>query len=169
MKRIATRHFGVVASAFLAAAFAAPSASADDADDIQAVIDTYLATETTDLKKQASLMTDDRTFIAGGARQTDNVANMKSQMAGAARNKELDPDATVIVTGEDVMLRVIGGNAAVASFYRYWNVISSADSVREGRNASGPPNDAVTLVLAKMGGDWKIVHTHQSPIVGLGQ
>jgi hypothetical protein len=27
-------------------------------------------------------------------------------------------------------------------------------------------NDAVTLVLAKMGGDWKIVHTHQTPIGG---
>jgi ketosteroid isomerase-like protein len=169
MKRITSRYFGIAASAFLAAALASPIASADDADDVRAVIDTYLATEATDLRKQAGLMTDDRTFIAGGARQTDNVANMKSQMAGAAVNKELDPDATVIVTGEDVMIRVIGGNAAVASFYRYWNVISSADSVREGRDASGPPNDAVTLVLAKMGGDWKIVHTHQSPIVGLGQ
>jgi len=169
MKIIATRQIARVVSVLLAAALFSPIASADDADDIQSVIDTYLATETTDLKKQAGLMTDDRTFIAGGARQTDNVANMKSQIAGAARNKELDPNATVVVTGEDVMIRVIGSNAAVASFYRYWNVISSADSVREGRNASGPPNDAVTLVLAKMGGDWKIVHTHQSPIVGLGQ
>lgn len=169
MKSMTTRRFGIVLSVFAAAALASPIASADDADDVQAVIDTYLATETTDLKKQASLMTDDRTFIAGGARQTDNVANMNSQMAGAARNKELDPDATVIVTGEDVMIRVIGGNAAVASFYRYWNVIPGAAAVREGRDGGGPPNMAVTLVFEKMGRDWKIVHTHQSPIVGLGQ
>ena len=163
MKRIATRHFGGVVSALLAAALVSPIASADDVDDVRAVVDTYLATETTDLKKQASLMTDDRVFIAGGLRQTDNVANMNGQIANAQRNRELDPDVQVIVTGEDVIIRVYG-DAAVASFYRYWNVISGAESVRAGRNASGPPPGVVTLVLAKMGGDWKIVHTHQSSI-----
>ncbi len=45
MKRIATRHFGIVLSVFAAAALASPIATADDADDVQAVIDTYLATE----------------------------------------------------------------------------------------------------------------------------
>lgn len=165
MKRITSTYFGVAASAFLAAALASPIASADDADDVRAVVDMYLATETTDLKKQASLMTDDRVFIAGGLRQTDNVANMKVQIAGAKVNRELDPDAQVIVTGEDVIIRVYG-DAAVASFYRYWNVISSAESVRAGRDASGPPPGVVTLVLAKMGRDWKIVHTHQSSIGG---
>ena len=165
MKRITSTYFGVAASAFLAAALASPIASADDADDVRAVVDMYLATETTDLKKQASLMTDDRVFIAGGLRQTDNVANMKVQIAGAKVNRELDPDAQVIVTGEDVIIRVYG-DAAVASFYRYWNVISSAESVRAGRDASGPPPGVVTLVLAKMGRDWKLVHTHQSNMGG---
>jgi ketosteroid isomerase-like protein len=161
MKRMAIRYIAVVASVFLAA----PIASADDADDVQAVIDTYLATETVDLARQASLMTDDRTFIAGGVRQSDNVANMKSQMAGAKLGRELDPDATVIVTAEDVKIRVMG-DAAVASFYRYWNVIPGADAVREGRDGGGPPNMAVTLVFEKMGGNWKIVHTHQSNMGG---
>jgi ketosteroid isomerase-like protein len=161
MKRMAIKYIAVVASVFLAA----PIASADDADDVQAVIDTYLATETVDLARQASLMTDDRTFIAGGVRQSDNVANMKSQMAGAKLGRELDPDATVIVTAEDVKIRVMG-DAAVASFYRYWNVIPGADAVREGRDGGGPPNMAVTLVFEKMGGNWKIVHTHQSNMGG---
>ncbi len=165
MNRITSRYFGVAASAFLAAALFSPIASADDADDIQAVIDTYLATESVDLAKQASLMTDDRTFIAGGVRQSDNVANMKTQMAGAKLGMELDPDATVIVTGEEVMIRVMG-DAAVASFYRYWNVIPGAAAVRAGRDGSGPPNNAVTLVFEKMGRDWKIVHTHQSVMGG---
>ena len=165
MKSMTTRRFGVLASAFLAAALASPIASADDADDVQAVIDTYLATETVDLSRQASLMTDDRTFIAGGVRQTDNVANMKNQMAGAKLGRELDPDATVIVTAEDVKIRVMG-DTAVASFYRYWNVIPGAAAVREGRDGGGPPNMAVTLVFEKMGRDWKIVHTHQSNMAG---
>ena len=58
------------------------------------------------------------------------------------------------------------GDAAVASFYRYWNVLPSAQSIREGRNPAGPPDSVVTLVMAKMGGDWKIVHTHQSNLPG---
>ncbi len=165
MKSMTNRRFGVLASAFLAAALASPIASAADADDVRAVIDTYLATETVDLAKQASLMTDDRTFIAGGVRQTDNVANMKNQIAGAKLGRELDPDATVIVTAEDVKIRVMG-DAAVASFYRYWNVIPGAAAVREGRDGGGPPNMAVTLVFEKMGRDWKIVHTHQSNKAG---
>ncbi len=165
MKSMTTRHFGIVLSVFAAAALASPIASADDADDVRAVIDTYLATETVDLAKQASLMTDDRTFIAGGVRQTDNVANMKNQMAGAKLGRALDPDATVIVTGEDVKIRVMG-DAAIASFYRYWNVIPGAAAVREGRDGGGPPNMAVTLVFEKMGRDWKIVHTHQSNMAG---
>jgi len=144
-----------------------PMALADDEDDVRALIDTYVETEVVDLRKQMSLMADDRVFINGGLRQTDNAANMKSQMANTARNRELDPDAEVIVTAEDVMVRVIGGNAAVASFYRYWNVINSADAVRAGvAGGGGPPPAAVTLVLAKMGGNWKIVHTHQSNIGG---
>jgi len=165
MKTIAIRHIAGVLSVLLAAALFSPIAAAADADDVRAVVDEYLASEG-NLEKQAGLMTDDRSFIAGGFRQTDNVTNMKNQTAAAKRNQELDPDTRLSVTGEDVVIRVIGDDAAVASFYRFWTVLASADSVREGRNPQGPPNDAVTLVLEKMGGDWKIVHTHQSPIGG---
>lgn len=149
----------------LAAAFTAPVAMAADVDDVRAVVNQYLATEG-DLEKQARLMTDDRSFIAGGFRQTDNVANMRNQMAAAARNRELDPGLRLNVRGEDIMIRMLGDRGAVASFYRFWTVLPSAEAVRQGRNPQGPPNDAVTLVLAKMGNDWKIVHTHQTPIGG---
>ncbi len=165
MKILAIRRLSAVVGILLAAALVSPIASADDTDDVRAVVDEYLATES-DLAKQARLMTDDRSFIAGGFRQTDNVRNMKNQLAGEKRALELDPDAQFSVSGEDVIVRVIGDDAAVASFYRFWTVLSSADAVREGRNPQGPPNDAVTLVLAKMGNDWKIVHTHQTPIGG---
>lgn len=165
MRKIATRHFSAVASALLAVVLISPIAAADDADDVRAVVDEYLATEG-DLANQAKLMTDDRSFIAGGFRQTNNVNNMKNQTAAAMRNKELDPDTQLSVTGEDIIVRVIGDDAAVASFYRFWTVLASAESIRAGRNPQGPPNDAVTLVLAKTGGNWKIVHTHQTPIGG---
>lgn len=143
---------------------AATSALADDVDDVKAVIDSYIATET-DLESQADLMTDDRTYIVGGARFTDNVANMRGQIAGQKLNRELDPDGTLIVTAEDLTVRVIG-DAAVASFYRHWNFIPGADAVRAGRGGNGPPSQITTVVLAKDGGDWKIVHTHISPMAG---
>ena len=138
-----------------------PMAYADDEDDVRAVIDRYLETETTDLAAQARLMTDDRTYISGGIRTTDNVANMEGQVAGQNLIRQVDPDRKVIVTIEDVLVKMYG-DAAVASFYRYWSVIPGADAVRAGMNPQGPPDQVVTLVLAKTGRDWKIVHTHQS-------
>ncbi len=165
MKRIAIRRLSAAVSVLIALALVSPIASAADADDVRAVVDQYLATEG-DLGSQAKLMTDDRSFIAGGFRQTNNVRNMENQMAAARRNYRLDPNTRLSVTGEDIIVRVIGDDAAVVSLYRFWTVLASADSVREGRNPQGPPNDAVTLVLEKMGRDWKIVHTHQSPIGG---
>ena len=105
-----------MASAFLAAALASPIASADDADDVRAVVDEYLASEG-DLAKQARLMSDDRSFIAGGFRQTDNVVNMRNQLAAAERNRELDPDTRLSVRGEDVIIRVIGDDTAQGAFF----------------------------------------------------
>ena len=78
MRTITTRQFARMVSVLLAAALFSPIASAADADDVRAVVDVYLASEG-DLERQARLMTDDRSFIAGGYRQTDNVTNMKNR------------------------------------------------------------------------------------------
>ena len=104
MRKIAPRRFSAVASALFAVVLISPIAAADDADDVRSVVDEYLATEG-DLANQAKLMTDDRSFIAGGFRQTNNVNNMKNQTAAAMRNKELDPDTRLSVTGEDIIPR----------------------------------------------------------------
>jgi hypothetical protein len=140
----------------------AGAALADDADDVRAVVDAYIATET-NLAEQAQLMTDDRTYIVGGARFTDNVANMRGQIAGQNLARTLDPDGMMIVTAEDVMVRVMG-DAAVASFYRHWFFVPGADAVRAGRTGNAPPSQVTTIVLNKQGRDWKIVHTHISPM-----
>ena len=65
MKRIAIRRLSAAVSVLIALALVSPIASADDADDVRVVVDQYLATEG-DLGSQAKLMTDDRSFIAGG-------------------------------------------------------------------------------------------------------
>ena len=86
----------------------APFAAADDEDDVRAVIDRYVATESTDLAAQARLMTNDRVYISGGVRTTDNVSNMTGQVAGQDLARELDSATTVIVNVEDVLIRVYG-------------------------------------------------------------
>ncbi len=114
MKRIAIRRLSAAVSVLIALALVSPIASAADADDVRAVVDQYLATEG-DLGSQAELMTDDRSFIAGGFRQTNNVRNMENQMAAARRNYRLDPNTRLSVTGEEIIVRVIGDDAAVVS------------------------------------------------------
>lgn len=152
----------IVALVATALASAASIAAADDADDVMAVVNRYVATET-NLAEQARLMTDDRTYIVGGARHTDNVANMRGQLAGEKLRKAIDPDGMMLVSAEDVMVKVYG-DTAVASFYRHWNYIPGADAVRAGRGGNAPPSQVTTIVLNKMRGDWKIVHTHISPM-----
>ena len=160
MRGKAIKIFAVLA----ATAIISPAALADDEDDVRAVIAEYVATETTDLAKQATLMSDDRVYITGGYRFTDNVANMKGQIATQNRNRAMDPDTQSIVTIEDLMIRM-HGDAATASFYRFFNIVWSADAIAAG--ASGPgPRQVVSMVLAKDGRDWKIVQTHQTALGG---
>lgn len=139
-----------------------PAAHADDTDDVMAVLDAYIATET-DLEEQERLMTDDRIFIGPGVRLTDNASNMKGQIAGQKLARSLDPDGMMIVTMEDPIVRLYG-DTAVASFYRHWSYIPGADAVRAGNAGNSPPSQIVTVVLHRDGRDWKIVHSHMSPM-----
>lgn len=149
--------FVVLSLTFAVSVFAA------DKDDIQALIDEYVHLES-NLAAQAKLMTDDRIMISAGRRQTDNATNMKVQIANEAVLEKLDPGAELTVTAEDPIIRVYG-ETAIASFYRYWDVVPSAEAVKEsGEFPSGPPPDIVTLVLVKQAGAWKIVHTHMSAL-----
>jgi len=137
-------------------------ALADDEADIQALIDEYCRLES-NLAEQGKLMTHDRIMINAGRRQTDQATNMKVQLAGQKLNQELDPGAELIVTAVDPIIKVYG-QAAVASFYRYWDLIPSAEYVKAhpGENTTGPPPNIVTVVLVKQSDGWKISHMHMS-------
>jgi hypothetical protein len=160
MRGKAIKIFALLAST----AIISPAALADDEDDVREVIAEYAATESTNLTRQAALMSDDREYITGGIRRTDNVANMRGQIAVQERNQATDPNTQLIVTIEDLNLRMYD-NVATASFYRYFNVVLSAEAIAAGATG-GPNNQIVSMVLAKTGGNWKIVQTHQSPMGG---
>lgn len=141
--------------------FTASIANADDVADVKAVIHKYINSETLDLTEQTKLMASDRTYISNGMRYSNNEKSMAIQTAGNNVLKKARPDVERIATVEDIMIRV-NGNSAVSSFYRVINTTNSVESVRAGQGAMTSFYQTGTMVLFKIKGDWKIVHTHLS-------
>ena len=152
------KNLGIYNLAIMALLFSF-TAKADDMDDVQALLDAYIETES-DLMAQTRLMSDDRIFINGSGRMTDNETNMKGQMHTDNRRQQMDPGALYYATREDQIVRVYG-DAAVASFRRNLNFRPSAEGMRNGMS-NNTTRQLVTVVMAKVNGDWKIVHTHIS-------
>ncbi len=146
--------------AVLAGLILAPYAWADDEDDVLAVIHQYGELED-DLEAQANMMRDDRVFIAGGVRQTDEAKNMAIQMANRAAGESANGGKTKVITTIESPVIAVHGDVAVASFVRTFNFYPH-------NQPPAPPGAPtwVTLVLVKEGGEWGITHTHQSPAGG---
>lgn len=148
----------VTIAALIAGLMFAPFANADDHDSVLAFIKQYADLED-DLAAQAELMTDDRIFVNGPVRLTDNAKNMANQMATRDAMERVNGGPTKFVTTiENPMVRMYG-DVAVASFVRWFNTYPH-------NKPANPPGGMqwVTLVLVKDGRDWKIAHSHQSAI-----
>ena len=158
---IKNKTHGVFQLMAVLALFAAPMVNADDRDDVIALIDAYIETEG-DIAEQGKLMSEDRVYIVGSPaiRLTDNVANMKLQLLGEKRRKSIGPGGLYMATTEDQIVNVYG-DAAVASFRRSIIWRPSAEGMRNGQS-NNTVRQLVTVVMAKIGRDWKIVHTHIS-------
>ena len=130
-------------------------AVADDADDVLAVVQKWAELEN-DLVAQAALVTDDRIQVFEMWRRADQAQNLRVQLAKRAAIQKLDPDWDVIVTIEAPIVRVYGGDAAVVSFKRMYEVIPG--------NAAPRPmyQTYISMTLIKQNGEWKIAHMHGS-------
>jgi len=142
--------------------FATATVQADDMDDVAALVNAYIETES-DLNAQSKLMSEDRIYIVGSPamRMTDNEVNMMSQAFGEKRREAMDSKSLYFATIEDQIIRMYG-EAAVASFRRNLVFRPSADGMKNGMS-NNTGRQLVTVVMAKVDGDWKIVHTHISP------
>jgi len=131
-------------------------------DDVAALVNAYIETES-DLNAQSKLMSEDRIYIVGSPamRMTDNEVNMMSQAFGEKRREAMDSKSLYFATIEDQIIRMYG-EAAVASFRRNLVFRPSADGMKNGMS-NNTGRQLVTVVMAKVDGDWKIVHTHISP------
>ena len=135
----------------------ASTAWADDVDDVLAFLDKYAELEN-NLEAQADMIHDDRVMIAGRARQTNQKENMAIQMAQRDANAATGGGAARLVVRVEAPEARVYGDTAVVSFMRLTNVFPA--------NAA-PINPGplwVSLMLVKERGNWKIVHTHISPI-----
>lgn len=137
-----------------------------DQDAINQLIDRYGATEDAmDMTTQAQLIAPDRVWIGQGAgRRTDQATNMRIQQAAMDQLKKLVPGIQTVTEDRDRLVKFYGnGTVAVASFYRYQTVVLPPGTPREvAQGIQLRPPAAVTLVLEKRDGAWKIVHTHFS-------
>ena len=151
-------------------AVAAP-ASSQGQGDVQAInqlLDRYGALEDAmDMTAQAQLMAPDRVWIGQGTgRRTDQAMNMRIQQAGFDQMKGMYPGIRTLTEDRDRLIKFYGnGSVAVASFYRYVNTILPPDTPFDLASAFVPaPAGAITLVLEKRDGAWKIVHSHFSDL-----
>src|SRR5881392_3962234 len=138
-----------------------------DVDAINRLIDRYGALEDAmDMNAQAQLMSADRVFIVQAAgRRTDQTTNMRIQQATLDQIKKRLPGLQTFTEDRDRLVKLYGnGSTAVASFYRYTTTILPPSTSPEVAKEFGPRAAAITLVLEKRDGDWKIVHTHVSEL-----
>jgi len=139
-----------------------------DEDAINRLIDQYSQLEDAqDMAAQAAMMTADRIWIAQGfGRITNQTQNMQIQQAGFDVQNEILPGVQWFTDARDRIIRFYGrGDVAVASFYWYRTFVLPANATDEQvQNAVQPQPAAITMVLEKQGGNWKIVHTHNSAL-----
>ena len=141
----------------LAGMIYAPYAIADDEDDVLAFIQQYGDLEN-DLEAQAKLMRPDRTFITGGVRQTDEAKNMANQIASRKAGEAMNGGKTKFVTTiEGPIVSFTGTLQSRVS-------CAGGMSIRTIRQRLLLDRTWVTLVLVKERGEWRIKHTHQSPL-----
>ena len=156
LKKRKGRYLGTLIVVLAGLVFA-PFAVADDHESVLALIQQYGELED-DLAAQSRLMHPDRVFINAGRRLTDNEKNMANQMASREAGENINGGKTRFVTTIEGPMVSVYGDTAVASFVRWFNVYPHNQA------PVNTPAQWVTLVLVKDGGDWQIVHTHQSAI-----
>jgi len=139
------------------------TAKADDMDDVKALIEKYVNSQTLEnMSTQAELMASDRTYIVNGTRYSNNDISMALQTANNAVIRKATPGIKRISTAEDIHIRM-NGDTAIVSFYLIMNDINNAANVKAGQSAMMTNYATCSMALFKIDGDWKIVHTHFSP------
>jgi|TARA_B100001750_G_scaffold7036_1_gene5568 hypothetical protein len=142
-----------------------------DLDAINKLIDNYSKTEDEGkLLEQAKMMSKDRVWIGnnGAGRITDQSLNMIMQQSQVDAVMKSISGIKWFTDTRDRLIKFYGdGKVAVASFYWHRTFVLPPNTNSEKRNMMKKQPDpvAISLVLEKKKGVWKIVHTHTSLLV----
>ena len=142
-----------------------------DLDAINKLIDNYSKTEDEGrLLEQAKMMSKDRVWIGpnGAGRITDQSLNMDMQQSQVDAVMKSINGIKWFTDTRDRLIKFYGdGKVAVASFYWHRTFVLPPNTNSEKRNMmkKQPDPAAISLVLEKKKGVWKIVHTHTSSLV----
>jgi len=134
--------------------FATAVAVADDADDVAAAVQSYVAAlNAGDAGALTRLhATANTTFGArGGLLETYGSPEERRQSFQATRVK-------FNVQARHIDVRIYGSSTAVATSY-------GVGRITRPDGTTGQVNNRITAVLIKQGGQWKVVHQHLSPVV----
>ncbi len=138
--------------------FATAVAMADDADDVKAVIQGYSDTGNAgDVNARVQYHAAGNTRFSSGGTLLERNDSLEEQR----KNQQASRDAGLKLNLQDrhIEVSVYGNSTAVATSYRVGNITFPG-----GRTSQ--PNNRVTTVLIKQGGQWKIAHVHISPLRG---
>ncbi len=131
------------------------AASADDKDDVTALVMKYANMEG-NLVEQAKLIRSDRIMITG-VRQSDQAKNLEIQLAGRKANDDSTGGPAKWITEVEGLVVRVYGDSAVASMVRRFHIYPP------GAAPINTPPHWLTLVLVKEGRSWGIAHSHISP------
>ncbi len=132
-------------------------AIADDVDDVKAAMQrNQVAANSGDANTEAQILLEEFTSFgfAGGLLE-------RLDLEEARKNRQAAFDAGLKFNLQDrhIDVRVYGNSTAVATSYRVGTInLPNGNTVR--------PNNRITTVLIKQGGQWKIAHVHVSPLRG---
>jgi len=138
--------------------FTTAVAMADDVDDVKAAIQRYfVALNSGDAQALAQGHLEGFTtfgFAGGLLERVDSLEELR-------KDQQATVDAGVKFNLQDRHLdvRVYGNSTAVATSYWVGTI-----ALPNGNTAR--PNNRITTVLVKQGGQWKIAHVHNSPVRG---
>jgi len=147
-----------IATLFAAGMFLTAVAIADDVDDVKAAVQRHFAALNAGdayAYAQSFLEGFTRFGFAGGLLEQVDSLEERRQAFQATR----DAGLRFNVQDRHIDVRVYGNSTAVATSYRVGSI-----TFPDGTTAQ--PNNRITTVLVKQGGQWKIAHVHISPLRG---
>ncbi len=148
----------VLTTLFVIGMFTTAVAMADDVDDVKAAMQrSQVAANSGDTYAGTQIFLEEFTTfgpIGGLLRRFDSLEEQRTEIQA-----RFDAGLKFNLQDRHIEVRVYGNSTAVATSYRVGRI-----TFPDGRTTQ--PNNRITTVLIKQGGQWKIVHRHLSPLRG---